>query len=104
MNEPVNELPAAVAPEGKPAKKPEAKTCPVCHRKLLTQTSILCNWCGAKIDDPDFLARAAAERLARDEQERTQVEAIAQEEARYGVFGRLKRRGKPLPGGQKPLI
>jgi len=47
---------------------PEAKRCTNCNRPLLTKTSALCNWCGARIDDPEV--------------------------ARYGVFGRLKRRAK----------
>lgn len=82
----------------------EPKVCPSCKRKLLTQTSVLCNWCGAKIDDDEYLVRAAQQRLAQDEQERLQVEAVAQEEARYGVFGRLKRLGKNKPTGNKPLF
>lgn len=83
----------------------ETKVCPACKRKLLTQTSVLCNWCGAKIDDPEYLARAAQGRQALDQQERAQIEAAVQEEARYGVFGRLKHRAKTNPGGNnKPLI
>jgi len=94
----VTDIPNANAPAA------EAKVCPSCHRKLLTQTSILCNWCGAKIDDPEYLARAAESRQALDQQERAQIEATVQEEARYGVFGRLKRRGSTNPGGNKPLV
>lgn len=82
----------------------EPKSCPSCKRKLLTQASVLCNWCGAKIEDDDYQARAAQQRLAQDEQERLQVESVAQEEARYGVFGRLKRLGKTKPSGSKPLF
>ena len=80
-------------PEGAPRT-----TCPACSRKLLTQASALCNWCGAKIDDPEYQAQAAQARQARDEAERAQVEAVVQEEARYGVFGRLRRRAKAPPG------
>jgi hypothetical protein len=96
----MNDAPETWPPAPRPAGAAgEAKSCPACKRKLLTQTSILCNWCGAKIDDPEYLARAAAQRQALDEQERAQVEAVAQEEARYGVFGRLKHLGKTKPGG-----
>src|SRR5689334_18679580 len=77
--------------------------CPACGRKLLTQTSALCNWCGAKIDDPEYQARAAQTRHERDAAERQQVESVAQEEARYGVFGRLRRRAKQNPGRNNPL-
>jgi predicted amidophosphoribosyltransferase len=96
MNDPIK--PELKAPPS-PVSSGEAKVCPSCKRKLLTQTSILCNWCGAKIDDEEFLARAAAQRQALDEQDRAQIETVAQEEARYGVFGRLKRQGKTKPGG-----
>jgi len=83
----------------------ESKSCPECKRKLLTQTSAFCNWCGAKIDDPEFQAQAAEQRRALDEQERAGLEAIVQEEARYGVLGRLKRRAKtnPVRPGGNPL-
>ncbi len=73
--------------------------CPSCKRKLLTQTSALCNWCGAKISDPHYQQRAAETRQQRDEAERTHLETVVQEEARYGVFGRLKRRAKQNSGG-----
>ncbi len=63
----------------------------------------MCNWCGAKIDDPDYQAQAAQSRLERDEAERTQMEAVVQEEARYGVFGRLRRQAKKPPGKINPL-
>jgi ribosomal protein L37AE/L43A len=76
--------------------------CPNCGRKLLTQTSILCNWCGAKIDDPAYLERAAETRHQHDESERAAVETMVQEEARYGVLGRLKRRAKLQPGALPP--
>ena len=87
------------APKAAGAQTPakETKTCPTCHRKLLTQTSILCNWCGAKIDDPEYLARAAEGRQALDQQEREQIEAVVQEETKFGVFGRLKRRAQNKP-------
>lgn len=103
-------LPPAPAPQPSgtataPAPQPsatEVANCPACGRKLLTRTSALCNWCGARIDNPNYQAQAEAQRHALDQTERTQVESIAQEEARYGVFGRLKRRAKqgqgPKPG------
>lgn len=95
----------AVAPHAMPADqsvgKAEVANCPACGRKLLTRTSALCNWCGARIDNPDYQAQAEAQRHALDQAERTQVDTIAQEEAKFGVFGRLKRRAK-LGQGPKP--
>jgi len=80
-----------------------AKFCPHCGRKLLTQASALCNWCGVKIDDPEYQQRAAQERLERDQADRIAVEAALQEEAEFGVMGRLKRQAKQkLPGELKP--
>ena len=76
--------------------------CPICKRKLLTQTSALCNWCGAKIDNPDYQQRAALSRQERDQQERAALEATIQEEAQHGILGRLKRLGKQNKGGAKP--
>lgn len=94
-----------VAPHAMPAHqsvgKAEVANCPACGRKLLTRTSALCNWCGARIDNPDYQAQAEAQRHALDQAERTQVDTIAQEEAKFGVFGRLKRRAK-LGQGPKP--
>ena len=81
--------PLAVSGEGAPIA-----VCPACGRRLLTQTSALCNWCGAKIDNPDYQARAAQTRLERDAQERATLEAQVQEEAQHGILGRLKRIGK----------
>lgn len=94
-------LGSKAAPAPQPAPVSEVANCPACGRKLLTRTSALCNWCGARIDNPDYQAQAEAQRHALDQTERTQVESIAQEEARYGVFGRLKRRAK-LGQGPKP--
>ncbi len=68
--------------------------CPACKRRLLTQSSALCNWCGAKIDNPDYQARAAQTRAERDAEERAALEAQVQEEAQHGILGRLKRLGK----------
>ncbi len=72
----------------------EIAVCPACKRRLLTQTSALCNWCGAKIDNPDYQARAAQTRAERDASERAALEAQVQEEAQHGILGRLKRLGK----------
>ena len=77
-----------------------AKFCPHCGRKLLTQTSALCNWCGVKIDDPEYQEKAAQNRLERDQADRAAVEAALQEEAEYGTLGRLKRQAKTKPGGE----
>ena len=68
-----------------------AKFCPHCGRKLLTQTSALCNWCGVKIEDPEYQEKAAQTRLERDVADRSAVEAALQEEAEFGTLGRLKR-------------
>ncbi len=87
-------------PASEPQKSPEpseavgAVICPTCKRKLLTQTSPLCNWCGAQIDNPEYQARAAQSRLERDQQERAELETIIQQEAQHGILGRLKRLGK----------
>jgi predicted amidophosphoribosyltransferase len=75
-----------------------AKFCPSCGRKLLTQTSALCNWCGKKIDDPDYQQRAAQTRLERDAADRQAVEAAKQQEAEYGMMGSIKRRAKERKG------
>lgn len=72
----------------------EIAACPTCKRRLLTRTSALCNWCGARIEDDDYQARAAQTRLERDTQERADLEALIQEEAQHGILGRLKRLGK----------
>jgi hypothetical protein len=77
--------------------------CPACARKLLTQASVLCNWCGAKISDPQYQEQAALSRQALDQQERKQVEEVVLEETRYGIYGRLKRRAKQNTGNRNPL-
>ena len=88
-------------PEIQPAADAAIAVCPACNRKLLTQTSALCNWCGAKIDNPDYQARAAQSRLERDQQERAALETVIQEEAQHGILGRLKRLGKKSKSGPK---
>lgn len=95
MNE--NEsLPPAPGPQNKPPQSEAAEivVCPTCKRKLLTQSSPLCNWCGAQIADPEYQARAAQSRQERDQQERAELESVIQEEAKLGILGRLKRLGK----------
>jgi ribosomal protein L37AE/L43A len=80
--------------------KRDINTCPACKRKLLSHTSVLCNWCGAKIDDPDYQEQAAQARQSQDQLERERIEALIQEEARYGTLGRLRRRAKTNPGAK----
>ena len=103
-------------PEQKPPGKTEIEKhsqtgeamehCPSCGRKLLTVRSVLCNWCGARIDDEEYLARAARERAAQDAAEKEKAEHELQETARYGVLGRLKRVAKTgkKPSNEPPLI
>jgi len=76
------------------AQKPAVKDCPKCGRKLLSALSILCNWCGARIDDADYLAKAAQERAALDKALKEQVDAELAETVRMGVLGRLQKKGK----------
>jgi hypothetical protein len=76
------------------AAESDIAACPTCKRRLLTKTSALCNWCGAKIDNDEYQARAAQTRLERDTQERAGLESLIQEEAQHGILGRLKRLGK----------
>ena len=85
-------------PAPAPTAQAGAKFCPSCGRKLLTQTSALCNWCGKKIDDADYQQRALQERLERDAMDRQAVEASIQQEAEYGTLGSLKRRAKERKG------
>lgn len=95
MNE-NNSQPPAPGPQNtpQPADAAETVVCPTCKRKLLTQTSPLCNWCGAQIANPEYQARAAQSRQERDQQERADLESVIQEEAQLGILGRLKRLGK----------
>ena len=79
-------------------------TCPKCNRKLLTMASPFCNWCGERIDDDVYQARAAEARQSQDNAERAQLEVQMQEEARFGVIGRLKRRAKTNIKPSKPLF
>lgn len=117
MSNPIDKWPpvpnrqmAALAQQGeveKPAQAGEAiECCPSCGRKLLTVRSVLCNWCGARIDDEEYLVKAARERAAQDAAERDKAEQELKETARYGVFGRLKRVAKSgkKPTNEPPLI
>jgi hypothetical protein len=72
----------------------EQSICPHCKRRLLSLRSILCNWCGKRIDDPEYLQRAAHERAVEDAKLRDQVEQEQHETARMGILGRLKGKSK----------
>ena len=78
--------------------------CPKCKRKLLTQASVFCNWCGERIEDEEYQARAAEARQSRDQADKAQLEAEMQEEQLYGVLGRLKRRAKSGNNNPGPLF
>lgn len=117
MSNPLDKWPPApdkhlAAPAGqteieKPSEPGDAiENCPNCGRKLLTVRSVLCNWCGARIDDEEYLARAARERAAQDAAEREKAEHELQETARFGVLGRLKRVAKTgkKPSNEPPLL
>lgn len=39
-------------------------TCPHCHKRLLSQASARCNWCGESINDAEYQAHAQTERDA----------------------------------------
>ncbi len=96
--------PPAPGPPPTPASAEGAAdiaVCPTCKRRLLTHTSALCNWCGAKIDNPEYQTKAAQNRQQRDRQERAELEAVIQEEARHGILGRLKRLGKQPKGSPR---
>lgn len=80
----------------KPAEKSDPSTCPSCGRKLLTLASVLCNWCGAVIENEEYQQKAAEARAAQDAAERERLDAEISETARHGVLGRLKQRGKEL--------
>lgn len=52
-------------------------TCPHCGRKLLSHISAKCNWCGAEIEDPAYLAQAEVERAALEaDQARRDQQAV----------------------------
>jgi predicted amidophosphoribosyltransferase len=106
VNEQPNVWPPAPAASSAAPQAAPVAACPTCGRKLLTQTSALCNWCGAKIDNPEYQARAAQTRQERDQQERAELEALIQEEAAHGILGRLKRLGKQnkLAPRRDPLV
>lgn len=72
----------------------ELQVCPHCHKKLLTRSSILCNWCGEKIDHPEYQQRAAQTRQEADEIIRKRLAESQIEENRLGIIGRLFGRVK----------
>jgi hypothetical protein len=96
--------PPATAGTGSGTTDGARTTCPKCSRKLLTQGSPFCNWCGERIEDEEFQARAAEARQSQDSKERSELEALIQEEAQFGVIGRLKRRAKSGGNPPRPLI
>ncbi len=87
-----------------PRPPPEVTSCPHCNRKLLSKRSILCNWCGKRIDDAEYLERAAQERAQEDARMREQVDKELQETAKMGIIGRLTRRKKELKREPNLLI
>ena len=75
MNEEPTIWPPTPGPQHDPkmqASGSEIGVCPACKRKLLTQTSALCNWCGAKIDNPEYQERADACAVVRIDELRQQ--------------------------------
>ena len=82
---------------------PEVKVCPHCSRKLLTQTSALCNWCGARIDDPEYQMNAAQVRQTQDQNQKARVEESQREKPKYGLFGRFVTKPAPKPKGKNDL-
>jgi hypothetical protein len=87
----IDEAPT-LATGGVPPGTTDVTICPNCGRKLLTQASALCNWCGARINDEEYQRRAAEARHEMDVAERIAVETAVAEDARMGAFGRMKRR------------
>ena len=89
---PPKELPSKAANPPPPG----AIVCPSCGRRLLTQASVLCNWCGAVIDNEEYQQKAAEARLAQDSLLRDRLELEISETAKHGVLGRLKQKKKEL--------
>lgn len=78
-------------------------TCPYCHRRLLTQASACCNWCGKEIPDAAYQQEAGAKREAFFvEQAMHDAASLAGVEAlNVGpLLGPLT--GLPLRGGYMP--
>lgn len=75
--------------------EPVLGSCPACQRKLLTRTSALCNWCGAKINNEDYQEQAARTRQEMDDAIRQAAAERAQDAPNRTVLGRLKKRLKP---------
>ncbi len=65
-------------------------TCQHCRRRLLSHISVRCNWCGAEIEDPAYLAQAEVERAAsRAEQALHELQSltISPITEQYSYFG-----------------
>ena len=59
--------------------------CPFCHRRLLTQASACCNWCGREIPDANYQQQAEAKREAFFiEQALHDAASLARTESLYG--------------------
>jgi uncharacterized Zn finger protein (UPF0148 family) len=85
------------APSSGPKLPDDAIThCPHCKHKLLTHKSVLCNWCGARIEDPLYQARAAEERARQDAAIKQKLQEEVEETQKYGPIGRLRRKAKIL--------
>ena len=74
----------------------EITHCPHCKHKLLTHKSVLCNWCGARIEDPLYQARAAEERARQDAAVKQKLQEEVEETQKFGVVGRLRHKAKVL--------
>lgn len=91
---------AALLPAELPA--PVLGICPSCKRKLLTRTSALCNWCGAKISSTEYQEQAARTRQEMDAAVRETAAARAEQATQRGLLNRLKRRIKPGDDTPRP--
>ena len=57
-------------------------TCPKCQKRLISHASARCNWCGQVIDDPDYQAKAAANRdIYRAQQQMHDLRMLAWQRA-----------------------
>jgi predicted amidophosphoribosyltransferase len=82
----------------------ELTNCPHCNRKLLSVRSVMCNWCGQRIDDPEYLERAAQERARQDEREREEIAQELTMTARLGIRGYLKQQAKTPLRATPPIL
>lgn len=71
--------------------------CPCCGRKLLSHASSVCNWCGYRIDDPDFQENAKHERdlffQHAEEHEQASVQKMQMMNINSGVSNSYHRYG-----------